>query len=51
MTGFGIDHLPYGVASHQGRALVVVRLEDEVVDLAALDAAAPAFDPLLFAGP
>jgi len=51
MTGYGIDHLPYGVASHQGRELVVVRLEDDVVDLAALDAEAPSFDPLLFAGP
>ncbi len=51
MTGFGLDHLPYGVVTHAGRQLVVVRLEDEVVDLAALDAAAQAFDPLLFAGP
>ena len=51
MSGFGLDHLPYGVVAHQGRELVVVRLEDEVVDLAALDAAAPSFDPLLFAGP
>jgi fumarylacetoacetase len=51
MTGYGIDHLPYGVASHQGRELVVVRLDDDVVDLAALDAEAPSFDPLLFAGP
>jgi fumarylacetoacetase len=51
MTGFGLDHLPYGVVAHQGRELVVVRLDDEVVDLAALDASAPAFDPLLFAGP
>src|SRR5688572_16241213 len=50
-TGFGLEHLPYGVATHQGRELVVVRVEDDVVDLAALDAAAPAFDPLLFAGP
>ena len=51
MNGFGLDHLPYGVVTHEGRDLVVVRLEDEVVDLAALDAAAPSFDPLLFAGP
>jgi fumarylacetoacetase len=50
-TGFGLDHLPYGVVGHQGRELVVVRLEDDVVDLAALDAVAPSFDPLLFAGP
>jgi fumarylacetoacetase len=40
-TGFGLDHLPYGVVAHQGRELVVVRLEDEVVDLAALAAAEP----------
>ena len=51
MSGFGLDHLPYGVVTHQGRELVVVRLEEDVVDLAALDAAAPSFDPLLFAGP
>lgn len=51
MSGFGLDHLPYGVVAHQGRELVVVRLEEDVVDLAALDAAAPSFDPLLFAGP
>jgi fumarylacetoacetase len=50
--GFGLDHLPYGVASHQGRELVVVRLEDDVVDLAALSAASPpSFDVAALAGP
>ncbi len=52
MTGYGIDHLPYGVASHQGRALVVVRLDDDVVDLGVLAAASPpGFDPAVLAGP
>ncbi|KRC66145.1 fumarylacetoacetase [Aeromicrobium sp. Root236] len=51
MTGFGLDHLPYGVASHQGRDLVVVRLGDDVVDLAALAAASPpGFDASVLAG-
>ena len=36
MTGFGLDHLPYGVFSVAGDALRVgVRLEDQVLDLAA----------------
>ena len=36
MTGFGIDHLPYGVFSVAGDALRVgVRFEDQVLDLAA----------------
>jgi fumarylacetoacetase len=52
MTGFGLDHLPYGVVTHQGRELVVVRLEDDVIDLAALAAAsAPSFDPSVLGGP
>ncbi|MER6938320.1 fumarylacetoacetase [Nocardioides sp. NPDC127514] len=52
MSGFGLDHLPYGVVTHQGRRLVVVRLEDEVVDLATLAASStPSYDPSLFAGP
>src|SRR3546814_4735727 len=52
MTGFGLDHLPYGVVTHQDRQLVVVRLEDEVVDLAALAASStPSYDPTVFAGP
>lgn len=51
-NGFGLDHLPYGVVAHQGRELVVVRLEDEVVDLAGLAASsAPPFDPSVLAGP
>jgi len=52
MTGFGIDHLPYGVASRSGRDLVVVRLDDDVIDLAALASASPpGFDPVVLAGP
>ena len=53
MTDFELDHLPYGVVAHQGREIVVVRLDDDVVDLAALDASSssPSFDPLMFAGP
>ena len=52
MSGFGLDHLPYGVVTHQGRQLVVIRLEDEVVDLAALAASStPSYDPSVFAGP
>ncbi|MEU0265052.1 fumarylacetoacetase [Nocardioides sp. NPDC006303] len=52
MSGFGLDHLPYGVVTHQGRQLVVVRLEDEVVDLASLAASStPSFDPSVLAGP
>ncbi len=36
MTGFGLDHLPYGVFSVAGDKLRVgVRLEDQVLDLAA----------------
>jgi fumarylacetoacetase len=36
MTGFGPDHLPYGIFSVAGDALRVgVRLEDQVLDLAA----------------
>ncbi len=51
-TGFGMDHLPYGVASHRGRELVVVRLEDDVIDLGALaEAAVPPFDPTVVSGP
>lgn len=51
-TGFGLDHLPYGVVTHLGRELVVVRLEDDVVDLAALAAVSPpGVDPSVFAGP
>lgn len=50
--GFGLDHLPYGVVTHRGRELVVVRLGDEVVDLAALAAASPpGVDPAVLAGP
>lgn len=49
---FGLDHLPYGVVTHRGRELVVVRLEDDVVDLATLTAAsAPSFDAAVLAGP
>jgi len=52
MTGFGIDHLPYGVATHSGHDLVVVRLDDDVVDLAALAVdSVPGFDPVVLAGP
>jgi len=52
MTGFGLDHLPYGVVTHQGRRLVVVRLHDDVVDLAALAAASRLdADPAILAGP
>src|SRR5215212_8666472 len=51
-NGFGLDHLPYGVARHEGRDLVGVRLEDDVVDLAALAKVSPAdVDPSMFAGP
>ena len=36
MTGFGLDHLPYGVFSvGGGRRRVGVRFEDAVIDLAA----------------
>jgi fumarylacetoacetase len=50
--GFGLDHLPYGVVAHAGRQLVVIRLEDDVVDLAALAAVSPpAFDVAVLAGP
>ncbi|WP_332667472.1 fumarylacetoacetase [Aeromicrobium sp.] len=50
--GFGLDHLPYGVVAHQGRDLVVVRLGDDVIDLAGLAASsAPPFDPAVLAGP
>jgi fumarylacetoacetase len=40
-AGFGLDHLPYGVVTHDGRDLAVVRLEDDVIDLAALADASP----------
>ncbi|MEV7398660.1 fumarylacetoacetase [Aeromicrobium sp. NPDC092404] len=51
-TGFGLDHLPYGVVTHQGRRIVAARFEDTVVDLAALAASAPSgVDPSVLAGP
>jgi fumarylacetoacetase len=51
-AGFGLDHLPYGVVADGGRELVVVRLGDDVVDLAALAAVSPpGVDPAVLAGP
>ncbi|CUR57566.1 Fumarylacetoacetate hydrolase [metagenome] len=43
MSGFGIDHLPYGVYSgRDGRKRVGVRLDDTVIDLRAVEM--PEFD-------
>ena len=48
-TGFGIDHLPYGVvrARGGGEARCVARIGDEAIDLAALDLSV---DPATFSG-
>jgi fumarylacetoacetase len=62
MTGFGIDHLPYGVAeSASGARHLVVRFGDDALDLASaadlFDPAvrpivrAPVLNPLMAAGP
>jgi fumarylacetoacetase len=62
MTGFGIDHLPYGVAEFSdGSRHLVVRLGDDALDLAAtadrFDPSvrallrAPVLNPLMGAGP
>ncbi len=56
MTGFGTDHLPYGIFSVDGGSRRVgVRLGDEVLDLAALtdrpELAAPSLNPLMALGP
>ncbi|WP_148615396.1 fumarylacetoacetate hydrolase family protein [Nocardioides rubriscoriae] len=56
MTGFGTDHLPYGVFSVDGGPRRVgVRLDDGVLDLAALtdrpELAAPSLNPLMALGP
>jgi fumarylacetoacetase len=56
VSGFGVDHLPYGVFSTaDGRRRVGARLDDGVLDLAALtdrpELSAPTLDPLLALGP
>ena len=56
MTGFGLDHLPYGVFSVAGdRPRVGVRFEDTVLDLAAAtgrpEFAATSLNPFLALGP
>jgi fumarylacetoacetase len=61
VTGFGIDHLPYGVVVIDGRRRPAVRIEDRALDLAGaetaglLDAggtlAGPDLNPFLAAGP
>ena len=56
MSGFGVDHLPYGVFSVAGGPRRVgVRLGDGVLDLAALtdrpELAAPSLNPLMALGP
>ncbi|MGA8257296.1 MAG: fumarylacetoacetate hydrolase family protein [Nocardioides sp.] len=55
MSGFGIDHLPYGVFSVGGdRRRVGVRVDDGVLDLATAtgraDLAAPSLNPFLAGG-
>jgi fumarylacetoacetase len=56
VTGFGIDHLPYGVFSVAGDALRVgVRFEDRVIDLAAAtgrpELHAPSLNAFMALGP
>jgi len=56
MTGFGLDHLPYGVFSTaDGERRVGVRLEDTVLDLAAAtgrpELARPALNAFMALGP
>ncbi len=56
MSGFGLDHLPYGVFSVDGETpRVGVRLEDRVLDLAAAtdrpEFASPSLNAFLAAGP
>ena len=55
MSGFGLDHLPYGVFSVAGdRPRVGVRFEDQVLDVAATgrpEFAAPSLNPFLALGP
>jgi fumarylacetoacetase len=57
-SGFGLDHLPYGVAVLDGRPQVVTRIGDRVLPVAeALDdrlgplVEGPVLNPLLAAGP
>jgi len=61
VTGFGVDHLPYGVVVIDGRRCPAVRIEDRVLDLAGAEAAGlldaggtlagPDLNPFLAAGP
>jgi fumarylacetoacetase len=56
VTGFGIDHLPYGIFSVAGdRLRVGVRFEDRVLDLAAAserpEFSKPSLNPFLALGP
>jgi fumarylacetoacetase len=56
VTGFGLDHLPYGIFSVAGdRRRAGVRLEDRVLDLAAATARpeldAPSLNPFMALGP
>ena len=56
VSGFGIDHLPYGVFSVAGdRRRVGVRFEDRVIDLAAAtdrpELDAPSLNPFMALGP
>jgi fumarylacetoacetase len=61
LTGFGVDHLPYGVVVIDGRRRPAVRVGDRVLDLAGAEAAGlldaggtltgPDLNPFLAAGP
>jgi fumarylacetoacetase len=61
VTGFGVDHLPYGVVVIDGRRRPAVRVGDRVLDLAGAEAAGlldaggtltgPDLNPFLAAGP
>ncbi|AXT85991.1 fumarylacetoacetase [Aeromicrobium sp. A1-2] len=52
-AGFGLAHLPYAAVTYAGRELIVVRLGDDVIDLAALASASPppGVDPAVLATP
>jgi fumarylacetoacetase len=53
MSGFGLDHLPYGVVRFEGRNRPVVRYTDRLLDLSTIDRelfAGGTLDALLAAG-